>query len=442
MSRDLLREAIADAKAVRESAIANAKAALEEAFTPHLKNVLAEKIKELDEEEDMKEGYHEKKKEMEEGYHDKMEEGAHDKMEEGAHDKDKMEEGHMSSPVMRKGLRGDDAAELETEKMRVMEKGDEMKEGKHEVEEGKHEVEEGKHEVEEGKHEVEEGKHEVEEELSLEELLSEEAHEEEEVDADETEETEIDLDDLTEEDLTKFVEEVIKDMVEAGELEAGEAAEEVSEMAHGDKMEEGYHDKMEEGAHDKMEEGYHDKMEEGAHDKMEEGMHKDKMEEELSDADVKKVDKEVDAVRDDLDQIAKLAKDAGEDAEDIKDVIDEDVNEELAEAYKVINKLRRDINEVNLLNSKLLYTNKIFRNKNLNESQKVKVLNSFDKAETVKEVKLVFESLSTAFDAKKSNIKESMGFASKPTGKAPINESAPVVQEDAMVARFKKLAGL
>jgi hypothetical protein len=74
MSRDLLREAIADAKAVRESAIANAKAALEEAFTPHLKNVLAEKIKELDEEEDMKEGYHEKKKEMEEGYHDKMEE--------------------------------------------------------------------------------------------------------------------------------------------------------------------------------------------------------------------------------------------------------------------------------------------------------------------------------------------------------------------------------
>jgi hypothetical protein len=139
-------------------------------------------------------------------------------------------------------------------------------------------------------------------------------------------------------------------------------------------------------------------MEEGAHDDMKEGMHKDKME--------------------------------------------EDVNEELAEAYKVINKLRRDINEVNLLNSKLLYTNKIFRNKNLNESQKVKVLNSFDKAETVKEVKLVFESLSTALDAKKSNIKESMGFASKPTGKAPINESAPVVQEDAMVARFKKLAGL
>jgi hypothetical protein len=262
-------------------------------------------------------------------------------------------------------------------------------------------------------------------------------------------------------------------MVEAGELVAGEEmeteteeeevevteahcgsmeedAEKMEEAAH-EKMEEGYHDKMEEAAHEKMEEAAHEKMEEaahekmeeGAHDEMKEGMHKDKMEEELSDSDIEKVDKEVDAVRDDLDQIAKLAKDAGEDAEDIKDVIDEDVNEELKEAYDVISTLRTEINEVNLLNSKLLYTNKIFRNKNLTESQKVQVLNSFDKAETVKEVKLVFESLSTALTAKKSNIKESMGFASKPTGKAPIVESkTEVVQESEMVARFKKLAGL
>ena len=158
-----------------------------------------------------------------------------------------------------------------------------------------------------------------------------------------------------------------------------------------------------------MEEGYHDKMEEGAYGKMEE--------------------------EDDM-------KEGKHEVEEGKEEVEETKEKELAEAYQVINKLRRDINEVNLLNSKLLYTNKIFRNKNLTESQKVKVLNSFDKAETVKEVKLVFESLSTAFVAKKSNIKESMGFASKPTGKAPINESAPVVQEDAMVARFKKLAGL
>jgi hypothetical protein len=403
MSRDLLREAIADAKAVRESAIANAKAALEEAFTPHLKNVLAEKIKELDEEEDVKEGYSEK---------DRVDE------------EDAVSFRRKNSPSYNMDPDGGPVNPVP------------HKAGKSTVEEN--EVEENQIAEEE---DVKEGQYEVEEELSLEELLSEEEGEEEveteetEVEdeeaetEDEDEEAEIDLEDMTEEDLTKFVEEVIKDMVEAGELEAGEAAEEeeVLEAAHDDKVEEGYHDKMEEGAHEEVEEG----------------MDKDKMEEELSDADVEKVDKEVDAVRDDLDQIAKLAKDAGEDAEDIKDVIDEEAKEkELAEAYQVISKLRKDLNEVNLLNSKLLYTNKIFRNKNLNESQKVKVLNSFDKAETVKEVKLVFESLSSTLTAKKSNIKESMGFASKPTGKAPINESAPVVQEDAMVARFKKLAGL
>ena len=55
---------------------------------------------------------------------------------------------------------------------------------------------------------------------------------------------------------------------------------------------------------------------------------KDKVEEEeMSDAEKEKVDREVDAVRDDLDQISKLAKDAGEDAEDIKDMVDEDLNE-------------------------------------------------------------------------------------------------------------------
>ena len=418
MSRNLLKEAIADAKAIRESAIANAKAALEEAFTPHLKDMLAQRINELEEGE-VDEAYHgkgkdEKSKEMEEGYSKK------------SMYEEEVEEGHMSDPVMRRGMKGDDAAERETEMMReedevdleelLSEMADEVKEGEHE------EVKEAAHEEEVETEETEEV---------------------------ETEEDTIDIEDMTEDELAKFVEEVIKDMVEAGELVAGEEMEteteeeevEVTE-AHCGSMEEDA-EKMEEAAHEKMEEGYHDKMEEGAHDEMEEGMHKDKMKEELSDSNVKKVDKEVDAVRDDLDQIAKLAKDAGEDAEDIKDVIDDNVKEELKEAYDVISTLRKEINEVNLLNSKLLYTNKIFRNKNLTESQKVQVLNSFDKAETVKEVKLVFESLSTALTAKKSNIKESMGFASKPTGKAPIAESkTEVIQESEMVARFKKLAGL
>ena len=40
----LLKEAIADAKAVRETAIANAKIALEEAFTPRLQSILSKKL--------------------------------------------------------------------------------------------------------------------------------------------------------------------------------------------------------------------------------------------------------------------------------------------------------------------------------------------------------------------------------------------------------------
>ena len=49
-NRDLLKEAIADAKALKETAIANAKAALEEAFEPRVKEMLSAKLQEMDEE--------------------------------------------------------------------------------------------------------------------------------------------------------------------------------------------------------------------------------------------------------------------------------------------------------------------------------------------------------------------------------------------------------
>ena len=70
-NRDLLTEAIADAKAVKETAIANAKLALEEAFTPHLKSMLSAKLEEIDKDDDVKEGAHEED-EMKEGMHEGM----------------------------------------------------------------------------------------------------------------------------------------------------------------------------------------------------------------------------------------------------------------------------------------------------------------------------------------------------------------------------------
>ena len=88
--------------------------------------------------------------------------------------------------------------------------------------------------------------------------------------------------------------------------------------------------------------------------------------------------------------------------DEAKDEVDE-IKKDLDEAMETIATLRSELNEINLLNAKLLYTNKVFRGKNLTESQKVKVLGAFDKAETVKEVKLVFETIDGAVKAKATN---------------------------------------
>ena len=132
----------------------------------------------------------------------------------------------------------------------------------------------------------------------------------------------------------------------------------------------------------------------------------------------------------------------------------EEVNEEVAEekseldeALETIETLQKELNEVNLLNSKLLYVNKIFKSNDLTESQKVNIIAAFDKAETVKEVKLVFETVSDNVVTKKDsdkNITESkvkVGMASKATGttaKKPevINEVSDTV------LRMQKLAGI
>jgi hypothetical protein len=120
------------------------------------------------------------------------------------------------------------------------------------------------------------------------------------------------------------------------------------------------------------------------------------------------------------------------------------MKDELEEAYAAINTLRSELNEINVLNAKLLYTNKIFKAKNLTESEKVKVLNTFDKAETVKEVKLVYETLTEslkASTAKKNTIKESLGSASR-TVSAPVETKQPIIEVNDAFARMQRLAGL
>lgn len=115
---------------------------------------------------------------------------------------------------------------------------------------------------------------------------------------------------------------------------------------------------------------------------------------------------------------------------------------ELEEAYNVIRFLKSKINEVNLLNAKLLYSNKLFRNFSLNEGQKMKVIESFDRSATLREVKLVYSTLAESFKmpvANRKPIRES--FASKPI--ASTKPAKRVLNEGTELAnRFQKLAGL
>ena len=137
--------------------------------------------------------------------------------------------------------------------------------------------------------------------------------------------------------------------------------------------------------------------------------------------------------------LAELEEDNTEEVENLTSMA---TNEELEEAMSTITQLRSELNEVNLLNAKLLYVNKLFKSKNLTEAQKVKVINAFDRAETVKESKNIYETLQeslTATQAKKNPIKESLSFASKPAGVA---DRKPIVENNDFVARMQKLAGI
>ena len=138
----------------------------------------------------------------------------------------------------------------------------------------------------------------------------------------------------------------------------------------------------------------------------------------------------------DINEIIRSLREEDEEAEE-----EAPASEELEEAYNVIRFLKSKINEVNLLNAKLLFSGKLFRNFSLNEGQKMKVVENFDRAHSLREVKLVYSTLAEGFKmpSTKKIVKES--FASKPV--ASTKPSRSVLSEGAeLSARFQKLAGL
>ena len=274
-----------------------------------------------------------------------------------------------------------------------------------EIEEAKEEIDEAK---DEDKDEVKESEEiEETEKVTEEEEVEDEIEVKDEESEGEMEDEEIDLEDMSEDDLKGFIEDVIKDMVEAGELEAGEEMEmddEESDMDIDIEVEDEEVEVMEEEKEEKLEEM--DEVSWNEKNNPTRGASKKEL-------DPKKVGQSTSAYA---------------------------VN--LEEALAQVEELKEEIKEVNLLNAKLLYTNKIFKAKNLSEDKKLRVLKAFDKASTVKEAKVVFETLNEGITNKVSkSVNEVKGSASKATGTAP-SAKQPIVESDAMVDRFKKLAGI
>jgi len=416
-NRDLLKEAIADAKAVKETAIANAKAALEEAFTPLMQEKFAMKIAEMDKEEELEEAY-----EVEEGEEKEMQE-MYDVEEAKAKSTDSMEEGELEELNLEELLR--ELGELEEDQTI---NGTDSETGN-------------------------------EDHGNI--VSVNEAEEEE-------EEEEIDIENMDENDLKSFIESVIADMVAAGELEGniegGEEEEEeeseeeveinerkkyggnkgdVPASKRGDKKDTAEEEGVEDYKKKKMKENY--EMEEAFDPSVislspEEFMQAVK----LAGATISGLIGGGAAVAN-KEEIGAALKGAFEKVKGKLGMAKanemEEMKSELAEAYNTIQTIQTELQEVNLFNAKLLYTNKIFKAKNLTESQKVKVLAAFDKAASVKEAKLVFETLSEGMKEKKSPVNESMlrGSASKPAG---IVAKKPILEVNDQFARWQTLAGI
>jgi len=356
---NLLKEAIADAKAVRETALENAKMALEEAFTPKLQSMLSKKIQmEMDDEDKVDEGEHDDEK-VDEAEEDDVEERA--KM---ARDGDELEE------------RGDEDLE---------ERGDdELEEEEDDVEEGIIEIDGVKYApvVSEEEDEMEEGEHDDEDEMD--------------------ENADLDL------------EAVIKEL----EAEINEEEEDEDE------------DKVEENDVSSDIGKADNKVNKKANDST--GIGKDGKAK-LSE-DKEEVDEDID-----LDEVLKALSEEEDKEEEVNEI--EELKSSLEEHRSVIEELREKLNEVNLLNAKLLFTNKLFRKHGLNNDQKMKVVEQFDRASNLREVKLVYSTLGESFGTRKNEINESKGSASKPVASTK-SEKEVITESSELRNRFKKLANI
>jgi len=391
-NRDLLKEAIADAKTVKETAIANAKLALEEAFTPFLKDQLSAKLQEMDKDEDDVKEEVEAVEEMDAPSFERKNSPAGDSLKDLAPKK-----------VGQSTVQEDKKEELDEEEINLDELLAELEDSK--------EIDEAK--KDDDKEDVKEDARTDAEEEGYEDGMKDEKED--------MEDEEIDLEDMSEDDLKGFIEDVIKDMVAAGEIEPGD------EFVEDEVEVEDVEDVEVEDDVDVDIEIDEAKKKEG--EEVKEAKEEEKVDEGYSNKDGDKDDSPTEKKS----QRGRFAKNG-------------DVSEELETALAEINSLKDELNEVNLLNAKLLYTNKIFKAKNLNESKKIKVLKAFDKAKNVEQAKTIFETLNEGITSSVTTptINESVkkGAASKASGLEPKATKQPIIESNDVYNRMRKLAGL
>ena len=143
----------------------------------------------------------------------------------------------------------------------------------------------------------------------------------------------------------------------------------------------------------------------------------------------------------DLDEVLRAPTEEEAEEQDAEE--NEKLKSEIKEHRKVIHFMRSKLNEVNLLNAKLLFSNKLFRAFGLNNNQKLKVVETFDRTKNLREVKLVYATLAESFKKPGNRLSESVtkGSSSKPVRSTkPVKEVLSEGQE--LRNRFKKLANI
>ena len=450
-NQQLFKDAIADAKTLREVAVANAKAALEESFMPRIQSMFERRVMEADELEEKKE--------------DELDEKAtyivdKDNLIDSLDENEEMEEGEdLDLEELFNSL-----SEEDDDKMMEMyseELSEEDLEEDYNLEEILRELEEESNEIYEGDDEIEEGTDEDLNENSMFEKAS----------GGES------IDEVTVDELRDMIQDAIRAVMGG---EAGAAGDEEMDMdmdmggAEGD-------DEFNLDIEDETEETEEKpKKKKSKEEELDELFalyeRKKKEKEELDERKYKykggKNEKELDEA---FDKKANAPFGLGKSKnkigapygasgdkksgfngayknklsmklnEKVKEVEEAKKKEkELEEAINVIKSLRGQLNEVNLLNAKLIYVNKLFKASNLTENQKVNVVNSFDKAQTLTEAKNIYEVLKntvkTSKVSSKTTLKEHKSFASSIVGGT--TAKSPIISTDDQITRMQQLAGI